>query len=133
MIPGWIEVKRHEMNPQYNPNGAWNAQNNPYWLEIPTGEQECPDCHYRTDVRDAVGIHTCPELTDCNGEKITIGDRVVAFVHSRLRICEITKYKKETGNVGMDELNPKENQSQGRFNVSRTSRIMRYPDEQVNS
>lgn len=92
MIPGWIELVNRVVDPRWKDGDPWNKR----WMNVPTGEQQCPDCWFKTDVRDNMGVHVCPELTDGHGSKFTIGSEIYVYAAGRIRKGEVTRYKKDT-------------------------------------
>lgn len=74
------------------------------WGRWFTEEQECPECYFTTHINDQMGLHVCPELKDCNHDKMTTGDFVYAYFNEMLRRCRLIKFKKETGRYTVEDI-----------------------------
>jgi hypothetical protein len=103
MINGWTEVTQQIRNPNYGTAKGGNYH--PYWIYQPTGEQECPDCRFRCSVNDMFGTHTCPEMKDGHGTPLFVNDLAYAYANSKIRKVRVLKYKKQTDNIGVEEVN----------------------------
>jgi len=125
MINGWIEVTEQKLNAH---STGWQNR----WVNVPTGEQECPDCKFRTSVNDLFGSHNCPEMRDCHGNIMAVDDIAYAYSSSKIRKVKIVKYKKETDNIGVEELdNPGDLREDGqprRYTVTDHGKILRIDE-----
>lgn len=95
----WKELTKFEYNPNYKYGDPW-ANRGRY---VPTGEKQCVECFYVTDVNDLIGMHVCPVITDCEGNEFTIGDKVVCYAKNKIRTGIVTKYNAKTGMISVQE------------------------------
>lgn len=100
--PGVQAFTNHPDHNYYSqPNLIQNVGEYGWWY---TGKQECPECFYTTDENDQLGFHSCPELVDNSGNKMSVNDFVYAYCHGKIRRARLLKFKKSTGNYTVEDV-----------------------------